>query len=185
MSVFGFLPKNISPKRAARCSSSNLRKDSEKVLSKEFQDRDASPCVIIRLADVLQRTGLSRSTIYNRIARSEFPRQVSLGARAIGWIEQEVERWIAERVHLRQSSQAESVPDIALDVTCSIKKEADCRHSEKNQPRNSIRIKPSGNIVLAHNELPDLEQLQLVATRLYIDRNTGAFWLQLFSDKTI
>ncbi len=155
------------------------------MLSKEFQYSDASPCVIIRLADVLQRTGLSRSTIYNRIARNEFPRQVSLGARAIGWIEQEVEFWIAARSRLRPSSQTESVPDIAPDATRSMRKESYCGGSENDQRKKSTRIEPTGKTASVNNGPPDLEQLQLVATKLYIDRNTGALWLQLFSDKTI
>ena len=40
------------------------------------------------------RTGLSRSTIYVRLEQGRFPRPVSLGARAIGWIESEVDEWI-------------------------------------------------------------------------------------------
>ena len=52
----------------------------------------------LRLPEVLARTGLSRSTIYVRLDQGRFPRPVSLGARAVGWIESEVDEWIRERI---------------------------------------------------------------------------------------
>jgi len=53
---------------------------------------------LLRLTQVKARTGLSRSTIYLRIKAGEFPTQVSLGPRAVGWLEAEIERWIEIRV---------------------------------------------------------------------------------------
>jgi len=53
---------------------------------------------ILRLPIVLDRTGLSRSTVYLRVTEGRFPRPVSLGARAVGWIEREVEEWIARQI---------------------------------------------------------------------------------------
>ena len=52
----------------------------------------------LRLPEVLARTGLSRSTIYVRLDQGRFPRPVSLGGRAVGWIEVEVDEWIRERI---------------------------------------------------------------------------------------
>ena len=52
----------------------------------------------LRLPEVLARTGLSRSTIYVRLGQGRFPRPVSLGARAVGWIESEVDEWIRARI---------------------------------------------------------------------------------------
>ena len=52
----------------------------------------------LRLPEVLARTGLSRSTIYVRLDQGRFPRPVSLGGRAVGWIEAEVDEWIRERI---------------------------------------------------------------------------------------
>ena len=49
---------------------------------------------ILRLPSVLEITGLSRSSIYLRVAQGTFPKQVSLGARAIGWREFDVQTWI-------------------------------------------------------------------------------------------
>lgn len=53
---------------------------------------------ILRLPSVKARTGLSRSTIYLRISEGSFPRPVSLGGRAVGWIEAEVNDWLAMRI---------------------------------------------------------------------------------------
>ena len=49
---------------------------------------------ILRLPAVKSRTGLSRSTIYERIANGSFPQPVRLGARAVGWRESEIAAWI-------------------------------------------------------------------------------------------
>ena len=56
------------------------------------------PIRIIRMADVQARTGLSRSTIYVRVADGSFPQPIRLGARAVGWIESEVDAWIREQI---------------------------------------------------------------------------------------
>ncbi len=57
-----------------------------------------APVRFLRLPEVLSRTGLSRSTIYVRLDQGRFPRPVSLGARAVGWLESEVDEWIRERI---------------------------------------------------------------------------------------
>lgn len=54
---------------------------------------------ILRLPSVKEMTGLSRSTIYERIAANEFPPQISIGPRAVGWIESEVNDWIAGQIN--------------------------------------------------------------------------------------
>ncbi len=53
---------------------------------------------ILRLPAVMARTGLSRSTIYSRIKQGTFPRQVSLGGRAVGWYESDIEEWLTNLV---------------------------------------------------------------------------------------
>lgn len=58
----------------------------------------------LRLAEVVQRTGLSESTIRRLEKRGDFPRRCNLSGRAVGWSEEEVEEWIQER--LRSRSQA-------------------------------------------------------------------------------
>ena len=56
------------------------------------------PIRIIRMADVQARTGLSRSTIYQWASDGSFPQPIRLGARAVGWIESEVDAWIREQI---------------------------------------------------------------------------------------
>jgi len=53
---------------------------------------------ILRLRQVINRTGLSRSTIYAEIAKGKFPKQRSLtGGRSIGWREDQIIDWIDSR----------------------------------------------------------------------------------------
>ena len=61
-------------------------------------ERTNPPTRFLRLPEVMARTGLSRSTIYVRLAAGCFPRPVALGRRAVGWIEAEIEEWVAERI---------------------------------------------------------------------------------------
>ena len=65
---------------------------------KTMARRTNAPTRFLRLPEVLARTGLSRSTIYLRVAAGCFPQPVSLGGRAVGWIEAEVDEWVRERI---------------------------------------------------------------------------------------
>ena len=56
---------------------------------------------IIRLKEVMDCTGLGRSTIYKYISEGSFPKSVSLGDRAVGWVESEVHDWILARIEER------------------------------------------------------------------------------------
>lgn len=53
---------------------------------------------ILRLPDVREKTALSRSTIYNKIKSGDFPQPISLGERAIGFVESEIDDWIESRI---------------------------------------------------------------------------------------
>jgi prophage regulatory protein len=53
---------------------------------------------ILRRPQVEQRTGLSRSTLYQYIKDGDFPKPVRLGLRAVGWLESDISDWIAARV---------------------------------------------------------------------------------------
>jgi prophage regulatory protein len=63
--------------------------------------------MILRLPAVKTRTGLSRSTIYLRVAEGRFPKPISLGARAVGWVDAEVEAWLAGQIELSRRTQGE------------------------------------------------------------------------------
>ena len=60
---------------------------------------------IWRLPEVMARTGLSRSTIYAKISRSEFPPPINLSVRAVGWIADEVDAWIAGQIYNSRGDQ--------------------------------------------------------------------------------
>ncbi|KAA0973778.1 AlpA family transcriptional regulator [Pseudomonas sp. ANT_J28] len=59
---------------------------------------------VLRLRHVIQRVGLSRSTIYDRINPKSsrydesFPKPIKIGASAIGWIESSISEWIESRI---------------------------------------------------------------------------------------
>lgn len=62
-----------------------------------------APLKIIRLPEVKNLTGCSRSTIYLRASKGEFPQPISLGGRAVGWVESEVINWIEGRIQASRS----------------------------------------------------------------------------------
>ena len=64
-----------------------------------------SSATLLRMTQVKARTGLSRSTIYLRIKAGDFPAQVSLGLRAVGWLEIDIERWIATQVERSRTNR--------------------------------------------------------------------------------
>ena len=57
-----------------------------------------TPNTLIKLPTVKQRTTLSTSEIYRRIEAGTFPAQVRLGAKAVAWLEHEIDTWISEAV---------------------------------------------------------------------------------------
>lgn len=65
---------------------------------------------ILRLPDVKARTGLSRSTIYLRVSLGIFPKPVSLGGRAVGWVESEIDAWLQSRIESSRKTGLEVTP---------------------------------------------------------------------------
>lgn len=59
---------------------------------------------ILRLPAVKARTGLSRSTIYLRAAQGGFPRPINLGARAVGWLESDIDAWLSRQIDLSRTA---------------------------------------------------------------------------------
>jgi prophage regulatory protein len=57
---------------------------------------------ILRLPMVLERTGLSRSMVYLLIQEGKFPRQIQLTVRSVGWLESDVDGWLAQRIGTRE-----------------------------------------------------------------------------------
>ena len=73
----------------------------------------ARPCEnqtrIVRLKTVLARTGLSRSTIYRKIAEGTFPTQIKISVNGTGWHESDINRWIADPVGWRPKCELDGV----------------------------------------------------------------------------
>jgi len=53
---------------------------------------------LLRLPEVKATTGLSKSSIYARIAKGTFPRQIPLGSRIVVWVDADIQNWINEQV---------------------------------------------------------------------------------------
>jgi len=62
---------------------------------------------VLRLPEVIRSTGLARSTIYKLIAEKNFPKQIPLGVKSVGWLESDIEKWIQERVSKRIINKGE------------------------------------------------------------------------------
>lgn len=60
---------------------------------------------ILRIPAVVDRVGLSRSTVYNRMRSGSFPRAVNLGGRAVGFVEQEIDNWLSAAAARRNIQQ--------------------------------------------------------------------------------
>jgi len=57
------------------------------------------PKIILRRKEVLERIGLSNTTIYERIKDGTFPKPIRIGtSRAVGWIESEIDDWLDRQI---------------------------------------------------------------------------------------
>ena len=57
--------------------------------------------IFLKRPEIEHRTGLKRSTIYDKMKAGTFPKPVKLGARAVAWLEPEIDAWIKERISQR------------------------------------------------------------------------------------
>ena len=62
---------------------------------------------ILRRPKVSDRTGKSRSTIYAEMAEGKFPRPVRIGPRAVGWVESEIDEYVAALIAERDAREPE------------------------------------------------------------------------------
>jgi prophage regulatory protein len=85
-----FLNRNEVPPRGARAPAGS--------------EGMSKPIRILRRRDVERRTGLSRSAIYQAMAERRFPKSIPLGPHSVGWIEDEVDGWINERIAARAAA---------------------------------------------------------------------------------
>ena len=52
---------------------------------------------VLRVAEVIEKTGLARSTVYKYFDLGMFPRPISLGGKSVGWIDSEIHEWLQEK----------------------------------------------------------------------------------------
>jgi prophage regulatory protein len=75
-----------------------------------------NPTSFLRLPQVKQRTGLSRSSVYAKVRSGEFPAPISLGARAVGWLDSEISEWMSDRINASRVLAPEEVSRFVADA---------------------------------------------------------------------
>lgn len=65
-----------------------------------------TPDRILRLKTVLDRTGLSRSTLYRKVQNGTFPRQIAISTRCAGWRESHINDWMKNPIFYRVEDSA-------------------------------------------------------------------------------
>jgi len=60
---------------------------------------------ILRVRDVVAKVGYCRKHIYDLERRRRFPARVRLGPNSVGWLEHEIDAWIAERAGQRATNE--------------------------------------------------------------------------------
>ncbi|MRS17969.1 AlpA family phage regulatory protein [Enterobacteriaceae bacterium RIT692] len=58
-------------------------------------------CRLLRIHDVVDMTGVPRTTIYLKMKSKEFPQQVNIGKRSVAWVESEILDWIKSNLEKR------------------------------------------------------------------------------------
>lgn len=98
-------PRHRKPSRESRRT-----KKSTATTDQPRNERTRAPTRILRLPEVMARTGLSRTTIYRWRIAGRFPQAVPLGARTVGWIESELEAWFGGRIAERRGRRRDRRP---------------------------------------------------------------------------
>jgi prophage regulatory protein len=58
----------------------------------------SAPLRILRLKEVCKTVGLGRSFVYRLQTENRFPHSIKIGVRAVGWLEEDIRKWLAERI---------------------------------------------------------------------------------------
>ncbi len=77
-------------------------------MAKKEPHAPANSLAILRRREVEARTGLGCSTIYDSIKAGTFPAPIQLGPKAVGWVESEINAWLAARVAARDAARKAS-----------------------------------------------------------------------------
>ena len=52
----------------------------------------------LRISEVIRRVGVSRPTIYRWMREGTFPKQISIGANSVVWLESDITKWMDQRI---------------------------------------------------------------------------------------
>lgn len=86
-------------------ASEQLRRERQRKADKQAE-RHGGPRRVLRLVQVKAKTGKGRSAIYEAMEKGEFPGSIPIGERAVGWLEDEIDEWIDERIAKRDARSA-------------------------------------------------------------------------------
>lgn len=70
---------------------------------------------ILRLSSVLERTGLTRSTLYRKIELGTFPKQIKISERCVGWRETEIDGWLRNPIFYRRNTEKYDLLGLGID----------------------------------------------------------------------
>jgi predicted DNA-binding transcriptional regulator AlpA len=73
----------------------------QKLSIEQTQIRDKQPSDLIRIKEVINMTGLSKSSIYTYKNKGEFPNPIQLSSRSVAWVRVDVEQWILDKINNR------------------------------------------------------------------------------------
>jgi prophage regulatory protein len=73
---------------------------------KELTPMSSRPIRLLRLPQVIDTTGLSKTTIYALQAEGDFPMRVKITAHSVAWVEEEVQAWLTARIERARSETA-------------------------------------------------------------------------------
>ncbi len=62
---------------------------------------------ILRIKQVMARSGRGRSSIYQGIQDGTFPAPIKLGERAVGWVDSEINNWIENRIAASRNTEGQ------------------------------------------------------------------------------
>lgn len=65
---------------------------------------------ILRLPKVLDRTGSNSTDVYSGMKAGTFPKSVPIGRRTVGWVEDEIDQWIENRIAARDNPENKRRP---------------------------------------------------------------------------
>ena len=59
---------------------------------------------VLRLPQVINQTGLSRSSIYLKVQKGDFPKQINISERSVGWLQSDIDTWLNKQIQLSITS---------------------------------------------------------------------------------